>query len=88
MADPPEDWLPPLHPPADDMEDVQTHWGVLPGWKARALALAEVQTIMNDAAQQDEPPHPSSLTQQKSPTLSPPCAVASITPISISAATH
>jgi hypothetical protein len=40
-------------PPIDDMADVQTPWGILPRWKARALALAEIQTVINDAA---EPP--------------------------------
>jgi hypothetical protein len=29
------------------MEDVQTSWGILPRWKARALALAEIQTVVN-----------------------------------------
>jgi hypothetical protein len=36
----------PILPPIDDMEDVLTSWGVLPRWKARALALAEIQTVM------------------------------------------
>ena len=40
MANPQEDWLPRLYPPADDIQDVQTHWGILPRWKARALAIA------------------------------------------------
>jgi hypothetical protein len=34
-------------PIAADMEDVQTSWGILPRWKARALALAEIQTVVN-----------------------------------------
>jgi hypothetical protein len=29
------------------MEDVQTSWGILPRWKARALALAEIQTVVD-----------------------------------------
>jgi hypothetical protein len=33
------------------MEDVQTQWGILPRWKARALALAEIQAVINDAAE-------------------------------------
>jgi hypothetical protein len=38
--------LPPP-PMAEDMEDVQTSWGILPRWKARALALAEIQTVVD-----------------------------------------
>jgi hypothetical protein len=38
------------------MADVQTHWGILPRWKARALALAEIQTVVNDAADPPEEP--------------------------------
>jgi hypothetical protein len=34
-------------PIAEDMEDVQTSWGILPRWKARALALAEIQTVVD-----------------------------------------
>lgn len=29
------------------MEDVQTAWGILPRWKARALALGEIQAVVN-----------------------------------------
>jgi hypothetical protein len=48
----------PILPPIDD---VQTPWGVLPRWKARALALAEIQSVINDAAKtpltdEDKPP--------------------------------
>ena len=32
------------------MEDVQTAWGILPRWKARALALGEIQAVVNAAA--------------------------------------
>jgi hypothetical protein len=35
------------------MEDVQTSWGILPRWKARALALAEIQTVVNAATRND-----------------------------------
>jgi hypothetical protein len=35
------------------MEDVQTSWGLLPRWKARALALAEIQTVV-DAMPRDD----------------------------------
>jgi hypothetical protein len=37
-------------PPTDDLEDVQTPWGVLPRWKARALAIGEIQAVINDSA--------------------------------------
>jgi hypothetical protein len=47
----------PILPPNDDMAEVQTHWGVLARWKARALAIAEIQTVINDAA--EEPTAPS-----------------------------
>ena len=39
----------PIRPPADDLVDVQTSWGVLPRWKARALALAEIQSVVREA---------------------------------------
>jgi hypothetical protein len=51
----PEDWLPPFHPPADDLQDIQTSWGKIPRWKARALALAEIQSVVNDAAEAAAP---------------------------------
>jgi hypothetical protein len=35
------------------MEDVQTSWGLLPRWKARALALAEIETVLDAAARND-----------------------------------
>jgi hypothetical protein len=35
------------------MEDVQTSWGLLPRWKARALALAEIQTVINAVGRDD-----------------------------------
>jgi hypothetical protein len=38
-----------IHPPAHDLEDVNTEWGRLPRWKARALALGEIQAILNEA---------------------------------------
>jgi hypothetical protein len=44
--------LPPP-PIAEDMEDVQTSWGILPRWKARALCLAEIQTVLDAAARND-----------------------------------
>jgi hypothetical protein len=36
------------------MEDVVTSWGVLPRWKARALALAEIQTVVDAATRNDD----------------------------------
>jgi hypothetical protein len=44
--------LPPP-PIAEDMEDVQTSWGILPRWKARALCLAEIQTVLNATTRND-----------------------------------
>jgi hypothetical protein len=38
-----------ISPPARDLEDVKTEWGVMPRWKARALALGEIQAILNEA---------------------------------------
>jgi hypothetical protein len=43
----------PVMPPADDLVDVQTSWGVMPKWKARALALAEIQTVVAQATRND-----------------------------------
>jgi hypothetical protein len=45
---PGDDWRPPPPPIAEDMEDVQTSWGILPRWKARALALGEIQAVVNE----------------------------------------
>jgi hypothetical protein len=39
----------PVHPPLDDLEDVTTAWGVMPRWKCRALALAEMQTVIRES---------------------------------------
>jgi hypothetical protein len=36
------------------MEDVQTSWGLLPRWKARALALAEIQTAVDAMTRDDD----------------------------------
>jgi hypothetical protein len=46
-----------VKPPLDDLEDVQTAWGTMLRWKARALALGEMQRIVNDAASEhpDQP---------------------------------
>jgi hypothetical protein len=55
--DPNEDWLPPLKPPPDDLVDVQTSWGVMPKWKARALAIGEIQALLrqDDSTQMPAP---------------------------------
>jgi hypothetical protein len=38
-----------ISPPARDLEEVNTEWGRLPRWKARALALGEIQAVLNEA---------------------------------------
>jgi hypothetical protein len=43
----------PVKPPADDLVDVTTHWGVMPRWKARALCLGEIQAVINATARND-----------------------------------
>ena len=48
MTYPHEDWVPPPPPIAEDMEEVMTSWGSLPRWKARALALGEIQAVVNE----------------------------------------
>jgi hypothetical protein len=44
---PTDDYRPPPPPIAADMEEVMTSWGSLPRWKARALALGEIQAVVN-----------------------------------------
>jgi hypothetical protein len=48
----------PITPPPDDLEDVMTPWGRLPRWKARAMALGEIQQVINDAAAGAKKPPP------------------------------
>jgi hypothetical protein len=36
-------------PPAGDMDQVETSWGTMDRWKARALALAEIQSVVREA---------------------------------------
>lgn len=43
--------LPRNIPPAGDLEQVETSWGKMDRWKARALALAEIQSVVNEVAQ-------------------------------------
>jgi hypothetical protein len=38
-----------INPPARDLEDVMTPWGRMPRWKCRALALGEIQAVLNEA---------------------------------------
>jgi hypothetical protein len=40
-------------PPLDDLADVQTSWGVMPRWKAKALALGEIQAVLREAIADD-----------------------------------
>jgi hypothetical protein len=76
MTEPP---VPPAQPkpivPSDDLEDVITAWGVLPKWKARALALGEMQAVLNEHARadaltrtplhdEDKPPRPVADTEE------------------------
>jgi hypothetical protein len=56
----------PILPPNDDMIDVQTPWGLLPRWKARALAIGEIQAVINDAADQPSNEKPAPLTADQS----------------------
>ena len=43
--------LPRNIPPAGDLEQVETSLGKMDRWKARALALAEIQSVVNEVAQ-------------------------------------
>jgi hypothetical protein len=44
----------PIRPPSEDLLDVETSWGTMPRWKARALALSEIQAVVHEVAR---PPH-------------------------------
>ena len=70
---PNDDRTPPPRPIAEDMEDVQTSWGILPRWKARALALAEIQTVINAVGRDDSTGVGASALGE--PDVSPPLAV-------------
>jgi hypothetical protein len=39
----------PIRPPSEDLEQVETTWGKMDRWKARALALAEIQGVLREA---------------------------------------
>lgn len=58
-------------PPPSDLENVHTAWGILPRWKARALALGEMQRVINDAAseaqQHPDQPHAADPERQAPP---------------------
>jgi hypothetical protein len=71
-----------LKPPADDLDDVRTEWGVLPRWKARALALGEIQAVVNEMRRndalnstplhdEDKPPRLVADQQQRAPGIAP-----------------
>jgi hypothetical protein len=49
-----EDWIPrhPIRMPTYDMETVQTSYGPMARWKAKALAIGEMQRVLNDAERQ------------------------------------
>lgn len=38
-----------IRPPSEDLADVETSWGTMPRWKARALALSEIQSVVREA---------------------------------------
>src|ERR1700733_8042184 len=38
-----------IRPPSEDLADVETSWGTMPRWNARALALSEIQAIVREA---------------------------------------
>jgi hypothetical protein len=49
-----------IAPPSDDLQEVMTSWGKMPKWKARALALGEMQAalvehVRDDSAHDDQP---------------------------------
>jgi hypothetical protein len=60
------------------MEDVQTSWGLLPRWKARALALAEIQTVVDAVTRNDAAAHASGLGPEDKP---PPLAADAAEPV-------
>jgi hypothetical protein len=64
---PNEDWLPPLKPPSDDLKDVHTAWGVMPKWKARALAIGEIQRMISDATDDGGMPERTPLRDEDKP---------------------
>jgi hypothetical protein len=41
-------------PPVNDLEDVTTAWGMMPRWKARAMALAEMQTVIRESVDRSD----------------------------------
>jgi hypothetical protein len=46
----------PILPPIDDMLEVDTAYGRLPLWKAKALMVGRIQHVLNDAVQQTTAP--------------------------------
>jgi hypothetical protein len=51
------------------MEDVQTSWGILPRWKARALCLGEIQAVINAVTRDDDAGASALSEEQKPPPL-------------------
>jgi hypothetical protein len=58
-----------IAPPSDDLQDVQTAWGTMPRWKARALALGEMQAVLNEHTRADAGvgPQVTPLTDEQKP---------------------
>jgi hypothetical protein len=57
-------------PPVSDLEDVTTAWGVMPRWKARAMALAEMQTVIRESVDRSDGiigPEVTPLTEEQQP---------------------
>ena len=52
----------PILPPIDEMMEVDTAYGRIPLWKAKALMVGRIQYVLNDAA---EAKHP--LTDEEKP---------------------
>jgi hypothetical protein len=56
-----------IRPPSEDLADVETSWGTMPRWKARALALSNAKTTRRgDALGNQTPPidTPNTLARQ------------------------
>jgi hypothetical protein len=46
----------PIIPPIDEMMEVDTAFGRIPLWKAKALMIGRIQHVLNDAVQQSTAP--------------------------------
>jgi hypothetical protein len=67
-----------ISPPARDLEDVKTEWGVMPRWKARAMCIGEIQAVLSDAGIRTDGVAPATTTAP--PDELPPRPVADDTP--------